>query len=79
MSFQDLASVTALLPLWSSLGGSIGTAISAAIWTNKMPKALTNHLSDLLSQTDIDSIYGSITDIRSTYAWVRRISCLIGT
>ncbi len=29
----DLAQVIALVSLWTSLGGSVGTAIAAAVWT----------------------------------------------
>lgn len=30
---QDLATVIALLSLWTKLGGAIGYAIAAAVWT----------------------------------------------
>lgn len=30
---QDMAQVIALLSLWTSLGGSLGTSIAAAVWT----------------------------------------------
>ncbi|KAI5479985.1 hypothetical protein MNV49_002275 [Pseudohyphozyma bogoriensis] len=60
----DLATAISLLSLWTNLGGSIGLAISTAIWTNKMPVALTNRLGSILSADEIAEIYGSITVAR---------------
>ncbi|WVO15520.1 hypothetical protein L204_103179 [Cryptococcus depauperatus] len=49
----DMALAMALLALWTHIGGAIGSAISAAIWTDQLPKHL--------HATQINAIYGSIT------------------
>ena len=59
---QDLASVTAVVLLFAEIGGAIGTAISAAIWRNVMPGQLAKSLAGLATDTQITTIYGSITD-----------------
>lgn len=56
-----MAAVTAFVLLCAEIGNAVGTAIAGAIWRQEMPKALTKHLSGLLSQTEIDAIFGSIT------------------
>ncbi|ORY68053.1 major facilitator superfamily domain-containing protein [Leucosporidium creatinivorum] len=67
----DMATAISLLSLWTGVGGSIGSAISAAIWTNKMPGNLENRLQDLLPAANITAIYGSLTDARFSSAEVR--------
>ncbi|KAK1498909.1 hypothetical protein CCUS01_02529 [Colletotrichum cuscutae] len=39
---QDVALAVALLSLWSKIGSSIGSAIVAVIWADKMPKLFVN-------------------------------------
>lgn len=34
---QDLAQILAQLSLWTELGGSVGSAVSAAVWTSTLP------------------------------------------
>jgi hypothetical protein len=55
-----LALVISLLALWGYLGIAIGSAISAAIWTAKLPHNLEKYLGDTLNSTEIADIYGSI-------------------
>lgn len=43
---SETAVVLALLGLFSSVGGAIGQAISGAIWTHMLPKALRAHLPE---------------------------------
>lgn len=50
----------ALLALWTSVGGGIGNAISAAVWTDVLPKKLNEHVGSVLNATEIQEIYGSI-------------------
>ncbi|KAJ7158890.1 hypothetical protein C8R46DRAFT_1165174 [Mycena filopes] len=57
---QDMALVIALLSLWTSVGGGIGSAIAAAIWNAKLPANLEKYLGDTLNSTEIADIYGSI-------------------
>lgn len=61
---QDLATVVALLSLWTGIGGSIGNAAGAAVWGAKMPGNLNARLSGLLSPEEIRIIFGSITYAR---------------
>jgi len=37
VAHQDLASIRALLGMWTTFGGAIGSAIASAVWTNRMP------------------------------------------
>ncbi|KAF9020549.1 MFS general substrate transporter [Hymenopellis radicata] len=60
----DLAQVIALLSLWTSLGGSVGTAIAAAVWTGKMPQYLRKHLPNK-TDAEIKTIFGSIKTARA--------------
>jgi len=61
---QDMATVIALLALWSSVGAAIGSAIAAAVWTGKMPDNLMKQLSGKLTAEEILEIYGSIKTAR---------------
>ena len=65
---QDLASIISLLALWTRLGGAIGSAIAAGIWTGTLP--------DYLAQTDLtpaqqSTAYNTPTRIKTTpaFAW----------
>ncbi|WVQ84554.1 hypothetical protein IAT38_006708 [Cryptococcus sp. DSM 104549] len=64
---EDMASVIAIISLWSTLGSSIGGAIAAAIWTDMMPSELARQLPTLPAAT-ITKLYGSITVI-TKYAY----------
>lgn len=57
---QHTAAVLALLNVFGWLGGSIGSTVSGAIWTNTFEKALIRHLPDLDLET-IESIYNDLT------------------
>jgi hypothetical protein len=56
---ENVASMLALIGLFSSVGGSLGQAISAAIYTNKFPKALDRALPG--NATLNAELYGSLT------------------
>lgn len=64
---QDMAAVTAMILLFSEIGNAIGNAIAGAIWKNLMPGQLEQRLAGHLNQTEIDTIFGSITNA-VTYA-----------
>ncbi|KAF8640180.1 hypothetical protein AX16_010235 [Volvariella volvacea WC 439] len=55
----DVAIVTAVVLLVTEIGGAIGSAIAAAIWTNMMPDKLAEHLP-FLSDAERQQLYGSI-------------------
>lgn len=63
----DLSTVVALLPLFSSLGSSAGSAISTSIWNSKLPQSLTRHLVDtgLATAEEVIEIFGSISVARA--------------
>ncbi|KAI0828474.1 drug:h+ antiporter [Trametes gibbosa] len=58
----DVAMVTAVVLLWTEIGGSVGSAVAGAIWTNTMPDKLAEHLP-MLNQTTRDTLFGSITNV----------------
>ncbi|CEL62411.1 Siderophore iron transporter 3 OS=Schizosaccharomyces pombe (strain 972 / ATCC 24843) GN=str3 PE=1 SV=1 [Rhizoctonia solani AG-1 IB] len=68
---EDLASLTALLSVWTSLGGSVGSAVATAIWTAKMPSNLDKYLPDV-PQATINKLYGSIKSARNASPAVRQ-------
>jgi len=56
---QNVASMLALIGLFSSVGGAVGQAISGAIYTNKWPAALDRALPG--NATLNAELYGSLT------------------
>jgi hypothetical protein len=62
---QDLATVVALLSLWSKIGSSIGSAIAAVIWSSQMPKNLRTYLPSNVSDAQITKFFGNIKLIRA--------------
>ncbi|KDN34395.1 hypothetical protein RSAG8_12512, partial [Rhizoctonia solani AG-8 WAC10335] len=67
---EDLASLTALLSVWTSLGGAVGSATATAIWTSKMPSNLDKYLPGV-PQTTINKLYGSIKLARNASPAIR--------
>ncbi|EJD46903.1 MFS general substrate transporter [Auricularia subglabra TFB-10046 SS5] len=61
---HDLASVIALLSLWTNLGGSIGSAIAGAVWTNNMPKYL---VQEGLPHDLASTLYRRLAAVHSKY------------
>lgn len=67
---EDMATVIALLALWSTLGSSVGSAISSAIWTNEMLSRMYEEMIPAGADAKtIDKLYGSIKKLRSGYAF----------
>ncbi|KAJ9480405.1 Glutathione exchanger 2 [Pseudozyma hubeiensis] len=63
---QDLASIIAQLGMWTRLGGAIGSAIAAGIWTGTLP----NHLAETtLTPAQQARIYASPTSVKTAYPW----------
>ena len=60
VTHADVAMATAVVLLITEIGGSIGTAVAGAIWTNRMPGELVKSLGGFLNQTEIDTIYSSV-------------------
>ncbi|EJD53021.1 hypothetical protein AURDEDRAFT_54761 [Auricularia subglabra TFB-10046 SS5] len=61
---HDLASVIALLGLFTTIGGSIGSAIAGAVWTNTMPG---NLLKEGIPADQIPAIYGGLLGIHDQF------------
>lgn len=62
---QDVAVTLACESMFTSIGGAVGLAIAAAIWTNVFPQKLAAYLpAD--AQADLASIYGDIT-VQTSY------------
>ncbi|EKM58957.1 uncharacterized protein PHACADRAFT_25102 [Phanerochaete carnosa HHB-10118-sp] len=62
VTHADVAIITAVVLLWTEIGGSVGTAIAGAVWTNTMPKQLAKHLPQL-SDAQRAELFGSITSV----------------
>lgn len=88
---EHVASVLALLALFNAVGGAIGSTVSAAIWTNTLPRALAYYLPDE-AQANASAIYASIetalsypmgSDTRegiiAAYGYTQKFMCIAGT
>ncbi|KAI0367328.1 drug:h+ antiporter [Pilatotrama ljubarskyi] len=58
----DVAMVTAVVLLWTEIGGAVGSGVAGAIWTNTMPKELEKHLPNV-NATERAQLFGSITSV----------------
>jgi hypothetical protein len=61
---NDMALAIAVLALWTSVGGSIASAISASVWVDKVPANLEKYLGDVYNSTQLETIFGSIVEAR---------------
>lgn len=66
---EDMATVIANLSLWSTLGSSVGYAVASAIWTEKMLPYMQEECPSDTPESTLQTIYGSIKDLRKKYAW----------
>ncbi|WQF86910.1 Putative major facilitator superfamily, MFS transporter superfamily [Colletotrichum destructivum] len=66
---QDVALAIALLSLWSKIGSSVGSAVVAVIWADRMPKLLRRHLPASATDKDVQSLFNSVRTIRTKYAF----------
>lgn len=69
---EDMASIISLLSLWSILGSSIGSAVSAAVWTNQMYDRMVLVMPGV-DEAEIASLYGNIKTLREKYNWASPI------
>ncbi|KAL6243988.1 hypothetical protein RBB50_008857 [Rhinocladiella similis] len=63
---EDMATIIALLTLWSTLGSSLGSAISSAIWTNEMLDRMYREMPGADDKT-VSELYGNIRKLRTRY------------
>ncbi|KKY22641.1 putative siderophore iron transporter [Phaeomoniella chlamydospora] len=88
---ENIATVLAIESMFSSIGGAIGSTVSAAIWTGTFPKALEEYLPEN-AQADLYTIYGSLVQqlsypvgsetrdaINKAYGVSQRYMCIAGT
>lgn len=61
---QDMALAISLLALWTQVGGGVGRAIGAAIWTSTLPRKLEEYAGASLNSTQLAQVYGTITVAR---------------
>jgi len=61
----DMALAMAVLSLWTQLGGSIASAISAAVWTKEVPMRLERYVGEYYNATQRAEIFGSIIVARA--------------
>lgn len=54
---QDVALACATLLLWSSIGASIGSAMSVAIWSNLMPGNLAKFMPASVNETELQGFF----------------------
>lgn len=59
---QDLATIIALLALYTRLGGAIGSAVAAVIWSGRMPAEL---LRQGLTAAEARSVYAKLTLVKA--------------
>ncbi|KAN0063625.1 Siderophore transporter fer7 [Thecaphora frezii] len=69
VAHQDLASTVAQLALWTRLGGAIGSAVAASLWTGNVRRHLEE---EGMSASTVDRIYGQPTVAKWLYAWGTR-------
>ncbi|KAI8160330.1 Siderophore iron transporter 3 [Colletotrichum sp. SAR 10_65] len=63
---EDMATIIAVLTLWSTLGSSVGSAVSSAIWTSEMLDRMRKEMPDVDEKT-LAKLYGNIKKLRTTY------------
>lgn len=62
---QDMAIAIAILGLWTSIGGGVGSAIAGAVWTQRLPQQLAANLGEYYNATELAGIYGDVTLARA--------------
>lgn len=60
---SQVALAIAMLSLWTRIDGSIGEAVTSAIWNAKMPASLRKHLSSSVSDAQVAEFFGDITSL----------------
>lgn len=61
---QDLATIIAQLALWTKLGGSVGSAIAGAVWTNTVPGYMRE---EGVPEKLIPTLYGKLVSVHTKY------------
>lgn len=65
VAHADMALAMAVLSLWTSLGGSIASAISGAVWNKQVPLHLEKYVGEYFNATERAEIFGSILVARA--------------
>lgn len=61
---QDLSLVMALLLLWSNIGYSIGSTISGAVWTNRVPGYMREFIPSTYTDEEVYAYYTDMSLLR---------------
>jgi len=64
--YEDMPAVIALLTLWPTLGSSIGSAVSSAIWADEMLDRIFIEMP-CVSEKVVSTRYGNIKKLRASY------------
>jgi len=56
-----MAIAIAILGLWTAIGGGVGSAIAGAVWTQRLPRLLSENLGAYYTADELTEIYGDIT------------------
>ncbi|KAI0742109.1 MFS general substrate transporter [Daedaleopsis nitida] len=59
----DVATVIALVLLWTEIGGGVGGSVAGAIWAREMPERLREYLP-ALGEAERERLFGSIESVR---------------
>ncbi|KAI0337328.1 drug:h+ antiporter [Trametopsis cervina] len=91
VTHADVAIITAVVLLWTEIGGAIGQAVAGAIWTNTMPKNLAKFLPQLTAEQRA-TLFGSLTDVTTyprgdpiregvidAYSETMKVLCIVAT
>jgi hypothetical protein len=65
VAHADMALAMSVLSLWTSLGGSIASAISGAVWNKQVPIHLEKYVGQYYNATERAEIFGSILVARA--------------
>jgi hypothetical protein len=63
---NDMAIAISILALWTQVGGAVASAISASVWTEKVPANLEKYLGGNYNATELADIFGSIVIAKAT-------------
>lgn len=62
---RDMAISISIVSLISSIGASIGSSVSTAIWQGKMKQSLRKYMPSSVSDLQVESFYSNISNLRN--------------
>lgn len=61
---QDLSLVMSMVLLWSTIGSGVGYAISATIWSSKLPGYFREFIPDTYTDNEVNEFYSDMSLLR---------------